>query len=524
MGVNGPPGTGKTTMLRDLIAALVAERARRLAALPDPRQAFTGRQLRWKTGQYNRVVNVWRSDLAGFEVVVASANNGAVQNVTDEIPAAAAIAEFWREQAAAVDYFPAIAGALLAPEPEARTPSPGAAPSPPGAWALVAARLGNKANRGRFVNTFWYHTPDEQDEDAWSGLLSVLKTYEQTAPERPWSEAVADFRAAESRVEAIRAKRSDAYRAVEERAELDRELARLAAAVPAAAERVETARGRRDVAVRVERERTEEAERIAQERRLEAERVARRRRDAAERIAGERQAEAERIVSGRRANAERSVRSWEAELGRRWQARAAHQQSRPGWWEWLRTLGAANGRWSRQDKWLDTEVHAARRELDAAQAGLDAAQREVDTARRAVADAERDLAAVTRLLADGVPTPNVTHEPLLAARRELARADQEVTAAARALAAAESAGTPPEAGSPPSTTGLPGSQPPWASTIRTPPGGPIVSAASRPRCGRTRSGTPPAATCSSPPSRCTRRSCGTRPPSCAVTCRRLWTS
>ncbi|HQU09932.1 MAG TPA: hypothetical protein PLV25_08240, partial [Opitutales bacterium] len=36
LGVNGPPGTGKTTLLRDMIAAIITQRAEALCAFEDP--------------------------------------------------------------------------------------------------------------------------------------------------------------------------------------------------------------------------------------------------------------------------------------------------------------------------------------------------------------------------------------------------------------------------------------------------------------------------------------------------------
>ncbi|HET9254574.1 MAG TPA: damage-inducible protein, partial [Pseudonocardiaceae bacterium] len=379
LGVNGPPGTGKTTMLRDLIAALVVERAQKLAALPDPKKAFSGQRLRWSTGERTRVVSAWRSDLTGFEMVVASSNNGAVQNVTDEIPAADAIDESWREQAAEVGYFPEIATALLAPETDAEAGQSAGAQG----WALVAARLGNKANRGRFASAFWYGSLDgSADGQRGPGLLSTLQGYEQATPERPWSAAVADFRAAQARVSTIRAQRSKVHQAPARRARMHSELAELRRSVVTAGEQVERARERHRAVLRVERERQIEAERIAKER----------------------QAEIERIAEERRADAAQVARSWAAELDRRWQAHARHRESQPGLWERVRTFGAGGRRWSQQDEWLANEVRAAQHELDAAQ----------------------------RVRIPEETRAQPPYEPLLAARRELALAEQEVNTAVSA--------------------------------------------------------------------------------------------
>jgi hypothetical protein len=151
MGVNGPPGTGKTTMLRDIFAGNVVERARRLAVLATPEDAFTDVKHRWTDGDgHPRIVRQLRPELIGFEMVVASANNAAVENVTTEIPARKAIAERWREKA---DYFAGIATKVLR---EVTSDDPASASGPPVAWGLVAARLGRKRNRSAFHSAFWF--------------------------------------------------------------------------------------------------------------------------------------------------------------------------------------------------------------------------------------------------------------------------------------------------------------------------------------------------------------------------------
>ena len=148
VAVNGPPGTGKTTMLRDVIAAIVVERAVRLADLPDPGTAFDAtRPYRWQSGKMTHWITPLIPELAGFEIVVASSNNGAVENVTTEIPGPGGIGSLWRQSADGVDYFTSTAR-LVHGE---------------GAWAMVAARLGKMKHRRAFTKSFWWGSPGRKD-------------------------------------------------------------------------------------------------------------------------------------------------------------------------------------------------------------------------------------------------------------------------------------------------------------------------------------------------------------------------
>lgn len=146
LGVNGPPGTGKTTLVRDLVAAILLERARALAKFPDPKTAF-GHVAQIKLGQ--SYIHLYRlsEELLGHEIVVASSNNKAVENISREIPAIGAIAENLDPP---LRYFSSIAD-LIAAGPKAEEPPP------PSSWGLAAAVLGNAANKAAFSGTFWWH-------------------------------------------------------------------------------------------------------------------------------------------------------------------------------------------------------------------------------------------------------------------------------------------------------------------------------------------------------------------------------
>ena len=91
--VNGPPGTGKTTLLKEIIAGNLVDRARLLIKYDDPDMAFAEKRFqdgnKSKNG-YSNYHNVYyelkNKDIKKYGMIVASCNNAAVENITKELP------------------------------------------------------------------------------------------------------------------------------------------------------------------------------------------------------------------------------------------------------------------------------------------------------------------------------------------------------------------------------------------------------------------------------------------------------
>lgn len=90
--VNGPPGTGKTTLLKEIIANNIVEKAKILSQYDTPDDAFEGVKFMYGelNGAYTQYYPKWfrfKNDrIADFGVLVTSSNNTAVENITKELP------------------------------------------------------------------------------------------------------------------------------------------------------------------------------------------------------------------------------------------------------------------------------------------------------------------------------------------------------------------------------------------------------------------------------------------------------
>ena len=118
-----------------------------MAKFNDPETAFEHSGEKLKAGE--SWIHLYRLNptLRGFEMVVASSNNKAVENVSAELPNLSAIAQDAQE----LRYFKTLSDTLHQSE----------------TWGAIAAVLGNMQNRARFKQAFWW------DDD--NGLSSYLR-------------------------------------------------------------------------------------------------------------------------------------------------------------------------------------------------------------------------------------------------------------------------------------------------------------------------------------------------------------
>ncbi|WP_160716509.1 DEAD/DEAH box helicase [Chitinophaga solisilvae] len=161
-GVNGPPGTGKTTLLREVLADIIFRRAKRLLD-GDIKSLFQRRRIPvGKSAYYDIDLRICGND----SILIASNNNNAVENISKELPLLRNIDTDHFPEAA---YFPEVAAAVA----EDRE-----------TWGMLSAVLGNASNCSAFTHKYWYSSGLNRtlDNISISGdSNAVMQKYEDTA-------------------------------------------------------------------------------------------------------------------------------------------------------------------------------------------------------------------------------------------------------------------------------------------------------------------------------------------------------
>jgi AAA domain len=140
VSVNGPPGTGKTTLLRSFIAENIVMRAKELAKFDQPSSAWTKIK---ESVDKDPDIYALAESLTGFEMLVSSNNNVAIENITKDVPLEMSVGGY-EAVLAEIDHFASVALNIAnhgrkATDTIVRT------------WGLLSAALGSKGNRTAFI-------------------------------------------------------------------------------------------------------------------------------------------------------------------------------------------------------------------------------------------------------------------------------------------------------------------------------------------------------------------------------------
>lgn len=175
--VNGPPGTGKTTLLRDIIAAILVQRAHHMIQFDEPAKAFTKLEETKKSEGYVPFIYEPHASICDGGIVVASSNNGAVENISKELPLKKEVKGY----ADRLGYFRTVSEGCVDPEH----------------WGLIAAVMGSKKNQRKLIDAIWNKSPKARKQT----LYQSLRDTQQAPTQAQWQETVTSFR---NKLQAVR--------------------------------------------------------------------------------------------------------------------------------------------------------------------------------------------------------------------------------------------------------------------------------------------------------------------------------
>ena len=182
--VNGPPGTGKTTLLKDIFANIVVERAKEIIKFKDPTQAFQ-KEKTIKVDDYHYPIYILAPNLRKYSMVVASSNNGAVENISKDLPKEEEVIRtsnekepnhydaLYAEEASELEMYSSVAQDLLGDEIKT--------------WGLFSGVLGKSENIYNFGQALY------KSKENGKGFIQQLEEESKRITLENWENAVEDF-------------------------------------------------------------------------------------------------------------------------------------------------------------------------------------------------------------------------------------------------------------------------------------------------------------------------------------------